>query len=272
MPVSAPRAGVRRKRLREPHPESHQPRVVLAELGADGARMEAGRDEARGAARQLAGEEDVGELRDAVLPHRREAAGRVEVVQIDAREGMRPRGRGDHPRAVEPIEQEIGHQERPEMVHREHDLVPAGRQAAAGREDPGIVDQHVDARRARTQHVAAGADGLLVADVADDEVHARVTGGVADRRRSLLAALAAAADERHRGAVACEGGRDLSPDARVRAGDDAPRRHAGAHSGTRLPSSAARRARASTAARHRSVGAIGSCATPISRRTISMAA
>jgi hypothetical protein len=162
-------------------PNRTSARIVLAELGPtapDGSRSREAR-RARASSRV----KRCWRASDAVLPHRRETAGRVEVVQIDAREGMRPEDVVTT--RARPIEQEIGHQERPEMVHREHDLVAAGRQAAA-EADPGIVDEHVDARRARTQRVAA-ARTACVADVADDEVHARVAGGVADRRRSLLA-------------------------------------------------------------------------------------
>src|SRR5262245_27450449 len=67
----------------------------------------------------------------------------------------------------------------------------------------------------------------------------------------------------------------LATDAGIGAGDDAAppvEGHAGPQSGARLPTRAASRARTSSAARQPLDGAIGSFATPISRRTISTAA
>src|SRR5262249_27225978 len=129
------------------------------------------------------------------------------------------------------------------------------------------------------QGVGAAADGSGVAQVADLEPDARVAGRITDAAGGSLAALAAAADQRHVGTATGKRGGDLPADAGVRTGHDAAlavegvcARHAAPQSGSRLPSSAASRARVSSAARHPRVGTIGSCATPISRRTISMAA
>ena len=109
------------------------------------------------APRQGARKQDVAQLRAAVSA----AAGSsrpqsIHLHEIEPRAAMRLRGDGDDARRVdaplrqclrrraEPIEQQVGQQERREVVHRDGRLVPVLRELISRRDDPGVVDEHVE--------------------------------------------------------------------------------------------------------------------------------
>ena len=73
---------------------------------------------------------------------------------------MRFRGDSDDPRrrrGPQPIEQQIGQQERGEMIDRKGQLEPVGRNPRSGREQPGVVDEDTDPVMGREDFVREAA-------------------------------------------------------------------------------------------------------------------
>jgi hypothetical protein len=98
--------------------------------------------------RQLIGEQHIGELGLAVGAAPAEAPVALQVIEVDPAAPKRRRGDVYHPagRAVlEQLQQQVGEQERAQMVHREGGLEAVGGHAAVVQQDPGAVDQHMQA-------------------------------------------------------------------------------------------------------------------------------
>ena len=111
---------------------------VTRQPRADHARVEAVRDHAGRleAPRQLAGEEHVRELRVRVGAPRRPGALQLEVVEVDQPARVRRRAGGHDPRRrrlLQALAQQVGEQERGEVVDLEGQLVPVGRSARGAR-------------------------------------------------------------------------------------------------------------------------------------------
>ena len=111
--------------------------------------MQAGGDHAAAVepACQGAGEQDVAQLGAPVGLERGPVLLADHRGGVEAGAAMRLRRDGDDARGgrgAQPVEQQIGQQERRQMVDRDGQLVAVLGQLRAGRDQPGIVDQHVE--------------------------------------------------------------------------------------------------------------------------------
>ena len=160
----------------------------MQQLGVDHSGVqEVGADVARGqAARQLAGEQGVGELGVAIRLPAVETAFHLQVVEVDVPAAVHARADVDDARrgaGAQPLQQQVGQQERCQVVDRKGALVAVGGGAAAAHGDAGVVDQHVEPR--------AGAQDLLRQrphlgqhrEVGGYGRHLPVAGGGGDRAR-----------------------------------------------------------------------------------------
>jgi hypothetical protein len=159
--------GASGKQLGEPH----ERRGGAAGLVAEARRHEAGAEAARDHAEigqpggELAGEQDVAQLRGAVDGERPVGFFRLQVVEIEPSLAVRIRGGVDHARrraGDEAPDQPGGQHEIGHVIEREGALEPVLGDGAAGEHGAGIVDQHVDARL-RGGDLAADALDLLEA-------------------------------------------------------------------------------------------------------------
>ena len=209
--------------LHELHRAVEKARRILGEAASDGAWMERMREHALrgGAPRELAREEDVRELRGAVLAHPEEAALAREIVEVDLAPRVRERGRLDDARSLESIEQEVREEEGPEMVDREHRFEALLRELALREIDAGVVREDVDRSTRREESRRERAHRVEVADVTEREGDRVASRRLADVVERFLAACRVATDEHDFRAVAREGGRHRLSDTRVRARDDA---------------------------------------------------
>ena len=125
--------------------------VFSAEVGAHDAGMQGGGRDAGAleAAGQLVGEHDVGELGLVVGALSGVVASALQVVELDAAHRLCAGGDGDDPcgcAGLEPIQQQVGEQERGEVVEGERALQAVGGQVAVRPEPADVVDQHVQPR------------------------------------------------------------------------------------------------------------------------------
>ena len=96
---------------------------------------------------QLVGEQDVGELGLVVGPCAGVGPFALEVVEVDPPHGLRVGGDRDHAgrcALLQPVEQQVGEQERREVVEGEGVLEPVGRDVPGVPVAADVVDQHVD--------------------------------------------------------------------------------------------------------------------------------
>ena len=125
--------------------------VLRTERRADHTGMQrvGGHPRCRQSPRQLVGEQHVGELGLVVGARTRVGPFALEVVEVDPAHGLRVGGDGDHPAGAlsEPVEQQVGQQERGEVVEREGALEAVGGDVPGVPVPADVVDQHVDPGR-----------------------------------------------------------------------------------------------------------------------------
>ena len=182
------------------HERAHQRQYHLdaglvfgAEAGVHHARVQHGRGDAGAvqAAGQLVGEHDVGQLRGVVgmLPRIRGRA--LQVVEVDAAGGVRAGGDGDDPRrraGLQAVQQQVGEQERGEMVEGEGVFQAVGGDVPVRPEAAHVVDQHIQPRIGVEYLAGQAADLGLGGHVGDVHVHRRVARRGADVGRCGLGA------------------------------------------------------------------------------------
>ena len=171
--------------------------VHVQQLGVDHAGVqEVGADVARvQAARQLAGEQGVGELGVAIRLPAVETAFHLQVGEVDVPAAVHARTDVDDARGragAEPVEQQVGQQERRQVVDREGTLVAVGGGAAAAHRDAGVVDQHVEPGTRAQDPFGQCAHFGQRRKVGGHRRHLPVAGGVCDlTRRNAGARLVA---------------------------------------------------------------------------------
>ena len=140
---------------------------------------------------------------------------------------MRLRGDRDDPRrhhgGPQTIEQQVGQQERREVVDGDRQLVAVLGQLKAGADQPGIVDQHVDARVVREDCLGEPAhcgEAGEIGERAGDPWRARPLG---DEPSRPLGAAGIAADQHDLQPVAGEAERGMQSDPGAGAGNDGDR-------------------------------------------------
>src|SRR6266540_1538634 len=170
---------------------------------------------------QLVGEQDVGELGLAVGPCAGPGTFALEVVEVDSPLGVRVGGDRDHAgwgALVQPVEEEIGEQERRQMVEGEGALEPVSGDVPGVPVPPDVVDQHIDPGEALEYLVSQPPHLRLAGQVRDEHVHLPAA-GCADLASRALGAPAVPASDRqvrtHRGQA--QGGRPA--DAAAATGD-----------------------------------------------------
>jgi hypothetical protein len=174
------------------------------------------------AAGQLVGEHDVGQLGLVVGPLSGVSALALQVVEVDATHRLGPGGDGHDPcgcARLEPVEQQVGEQERAEVVDREGVFQAVGRGVAGGPGAAHVVDQHVQAWVPVENRYRQRAHLGLRRHVRDERVDHRLVDSAADVRGGGLGPLPVTADDADPGAQACHAGRGGFADAARSAGD-----------------------------------------------------
>jgi len=154
---------------------------------------------------QLVGEQDVRELGLAVGPGSGVGPFGLQVFEVDPPQGLHVGGDRDHTgrgALLEPAEEQVGEQERREMVDSEGALEPVGGDMPGVPVPADVIDQYIDPGQA-LQYLAGQPPHLrLGGQVRDEHVHLAGAGG-ADLASRVLGAPAVPAGDRevraHRG-------------------------------------------------------------------------
>ena len=118
--------------------------VAAHDAGVQGVGGDAGAIEAAG---QLVAEHDVGELGLVIGALPRVTASALQVVKVDSTHRLCTGGHGDDPRwcaGFEPVQKQVGEQERGEVVEGEGTLQAVGGRVSVCPEPADVVDQHVE--------------------------------------------------------------------------------------------------------------------------------
>ena len=182
MDVAAPRAGDFMNGRSSGTSSRWAPAGVL---GSEGCAHHAGMQRVGGDAAgvqppgQLVGEQDVGELGLVVGPRAGVGPFALQVVEVDPAQLVRVGGDRDHPgrgALLEPVEEQVGEQERREMVEREGALEPVSGDVPGVPVPADVVDQHIDPGKV-LEHLAGQPPHLrLGGQVRDEHVHLPAAG------------------------------------------------------------------------------------------------
>ena len=174
---------------------------------------------------QLAGEQQVRQLRAAVGLETLIASLALEVVEAHAPPGgvMADRGQADDPRrraGAQPVQEEVGQVEVAQVVDAERLLEPLRGEQAVRPRPAGVVHQHIKPVPTCEDLVGGAADGAQVGQIQRHDVDVVVPGppGHLGRRRGRLRLVAAG--QHGRGLERGHTDRRLQPDAHVGPGDD----------------------------------------------------
>jgi hypothetical protein len=196
-------------------------------LGAEGGAHDAGvhgvgRDRGgREPAGEFVGEQDVRELGLVVRPCTGVGAFALQVVELDAAHGMRVGGDGDHPgrgAVPQPVQEQVGEQERREMVECERALEPVGGDVPAVPVSADVIDQHIEPGEALEDRTGQSPDLDLGGQVRDEDVDVPLAGGT-DLGGRVLGASSVPAGDRQVGAHCGQSQRGRPADATGAAGD-----------------------------------------------------
>src|SRR5690348_12972116 len=171
--------------------------------------------------RQLIREEDIGELRFAVDAEGEVAAAVLHIVEGNVGAGMHGGGDGDDAggrAGFQRLEQQVGQQERREVIERERHLNAVRRLAAAPEEDrAGVVDEHVQAVVACTELLSRPAHLRLHTEIGDQRADVVIAGLFLDTGDHRLRLGGIAREQDHVGPALGQRPRRHQPDPRGRA-------------------------------------------------------
>jgi len=123
-------------------------------------------------------------------------------------------------RPRKPVEQQIGQQEGREMVDREGQLVTIGRNRVARRDQPGIIDQHVEPLVPRPYLGGEGAHRVEAGKIGDRGFELGARHALGDKAARRLGALGIAPDHDDPHPRAREAKRRMASNSGARPGDD----------------------------------------------------